>query len=136
MKQTIFNENQILFLQKLTDNWQTFDEISQKTGFSIEEIKLLIMDFIEFQNFIKRRNSLSIDLDFIILSPNSDKVKIGREGKHLINNIEEKMNLTDPYKYRRSKLYNDSKERLDRYVKGKLDFDEFELRERMVHNKK
>lgn len=72
-----FNENQILFLRSLTDSWQSFYEISQKTGFSTETIEILIEDFTELE--INLLNEYNKKFDFILV--NGFKVKIGPDGK-------------------------------------------------------
>lgn len=69
----LFNDRQIFFLRNLTDSWQSFYELSRKTEFSPEEIELLTLDFIEFQNFNKRMHN--IDLEFIKVSDSSNPYK-------------------------------------------------------------
>ena len=72
----LFNKNQILFLLALTDSYQSFYELSKKTGFSIEEIELLVLDFIEQQSWYNR--FFGANLEYIIINKFSPfKIKIG-----------------------------------------------------------
>lgn len=80
-----FNENQHKLLRNLTEDWQSFKELSIRTGFSIEEIQFLIMDFVELQNFlIRKQGLLARSINFIILSSSNDKIKLGKEGKLIL----------------------------------------------------
>lgn len=118
-KSSQFNNRQIFFLRNLNDNFQSFNELSKKTGFSSEEIELLVLDFIEWQNFLNRE--YGYDLEFIKVSkfPNLFRVKIGKAGKSLLLFEDE----DDNKKYKNFK--NEISIDLDKYkiFEKELDYD-------------